>query len=242
MIRKDKMMKAECVYEHNGNDTLLYCASFIGAFTRGGSKEEALSKMGKELRAYMRWSGEESPGTFEPIIVQEKASELQIRDADSDVIFETERLPLTPEEYERLKRLALKSAEDFLRLYESVPDKHKSALQRRATFYGELPTTAYEMYEHTKNVNSYYFGEIGVEADNVGTIRECRERGFAALEKTPDFLNGGVVCGSCGELWSLAKVLRRFIWHDRIHAKAMFKMAMLTFGEGSVDDAFRFGE
>lgn len=34
MISKDKMMKAECVYEHNGNDTLLYSASFIGAFTR----------------------------------------------------------------------------------------------------------------------------------------------------------------------------------------------------------------
>ena len=24
------------------------------------------------------------------------------------------------------------------------------------------------MYEHTKNVNAYYFGEIGVEADNEG--------------------------------------------------------------------------
>lgn len=34
MISRDKMMKAECVYEHNGNDTFLYSASFIGAFTR----------------------------------------------------------------------------------------------------------------------------------------------------------------------------------------------------------------
>lgn len=37
MISKDKMMKAECVYGHNGNDTLLYSESFIGAFTRGAA-------------------------------------------------------------------------------------------------------------------------------------------------------------------------------------------------------------
>ena len=34
------------------------------------------------------------------------------------------------------------------------------------------------MYEHTKNVNDYYFGEIGVYTDNAGTIFECRKKGF----------------------------------------------------------------
>ncbi len=35
-------------------------------------------------------------------------------------------------------------------------------------------------------------------------------------------------------------VLRRFIRHDRIHAKAMYRMAVKTFGEGGVPDVFRF--
>lgn len=26
------------------------------------------------------------------------------------------------------------------------------------------------MYEHTRNVNDYYFGEIGISADNEGSI------------------------------------------------------------------------
>lgn len=55
-------------------------------------------------------------------------------------------------------------------MYQAIPDKNKSALLIRATFYGEIPRTANEMYEHTKNVNSYYFSEIGVQADNNGTI------------------------------------------------------------------------
>ena len=34
------------------------------------------------------------------------------------------------------------------------------------------------MYEHTRNVNDYYFDEIGISTDNEGSIVECREREF----------------------------------------------------------------
>lgn len=125
---------------------------------------------------------------MEPVIVQEKPSELTISDADSDVLFDEERKPLAMWEYEQLKALALKSARDFLTLYEAIPEKGKSCCSARATFYGQVPRTALEMYEHTKNVNDYYFGEIGVAADHEGTILECRERGFALLEKSLIFL------------------------------------------------------
>ena len=43
------------------------------------------------------------------------------------------------------------------------------------------------MYEHKKNVNDYYFGEIGIETNHEGTIVECRQRGFAVLEGQPGF-------------------------------------------------------
>lgn len=233
-------MKIRCVWEHNGTDSLLYAADLPGAFTRGPSREDALKKMGREAAGYLRWQGALPQEALEPEIVQEKASELQIRDADSDVLFETEKQPLTLAEYEQLKAMALKSAGDFLTLYRAVPDKNVSCLPQRRTFYGPAPRTAREMYEHTKNVNEYYFGEIGVDADKEGTILECRERGFARLEQQPDFLTKGVICGSYDEEWSVRKVLRRFIWHDRIHAKAMYRMAVKTFGEGAVPDVFGF--
>lgn len=49
-----------------------------------------------------------------------------------------------------------------------------------------------------------------------------------------------VCVGSYGEEWSLRKVLRRFIWHDRIHAKAMYRMAIKTFGPDVVPNIFCF--
>ena len=232
-------MKIKCVWEHHGDSTLLHAVDFPGAFTRGESKEAALRKMPGEILAYGAWRGLEIPEPVTVEIIQEKSSDLQICDADSDVIFDTEKTPLSMEEYLTLKALSLKSASDFLELYNAVPDPDKSCLEERTTFYGKVPRTAREMYEHTKNVNAYYFGEIGIDADNDGTIYDCRQRGFALLEQIPGFLDIPAAEGSYGELWSLRKVLRRFVWHDRIHAKAMYRMALKTFPELKSSDRLK---
>lgn len=233
-------MIVQCVWEHNGNDTLLYAVNLPGAYARGASKEIAMEKMVAEAGSYLRWKGEAVPEDITVEIVQDAACDLQICDADSDVLFAAEKAPLTREEYLELKALALKSATDFLKLYDSIPEKHKSNAPTRKTFYGQVPRTATEIYTHTKNVNEYYFAEIEVDADNEGTILDCRRRGFEALEAKPDFLKNPVIEGSYGESWTLRKVLRRFIWHDRIHAKAMYWMAVRTFGEAAVPNVFYF--
>ena len=233
-------MTINCVWEHNGNDTLLYASDYIGAYTRGESLEIAKAKMPGEILSYLKWLGEDVTDSIEIIITQEKDSDLAIKDADSDVLFESEKAPLTTDEYEKIKALALKSAKDFLAMYESIPDKSATAIAERKTFYGNVPRSADEMYEHTKSVNEYYFAEIDVDADNSGNIYECRKRGFEILETKPDYLNNSVIEGSYGEDWSLRKVLRRFIWHDRIHARAMYRMAVKVFGAENIANPFCF--
>ena len=230
----------KCVWEHNGNDTLLYSVEYIGAYTRGSSLDAAAAKMAAEIAAYSAWTGQSCGQITDIEIAQEKDCNLQIADADSDVLFDSEKTPLSREEYEALKTLVLKSARDFHALYASIPNKQESCLPQRKTFYGNVPRTAQEMYDHTKSVNTYYFAEIGIEADNEGTILECRERGFALLEQTAGFLDNPVLEGSYDELWSLRKVMRRFLWHDRIHAKAMYRMAVKTFGAFGAENTFRF--
>ena len=223
-------MKIRCIWEHKGEDTILWAADYPGAFARGAGLSEAMGKLPEDLKDWSEWTGQSAPECAEPVIVGEIESGLDVRDADSDALLDAEREPLELEEYERLRDMALRSAEQFLRLYESVPDPDRSANPVRQTFYGAVPRTAREMYEHTKNVNAYYFGEIGVEADNDGDIVDCRRRGFAELEKQPDFLKNPVFAGSWEEDWTLRKLLRRFIWHDRLHARAMVRMRKRTFG------------
>ena len=148
-------MKINCVWEHNGNDSILFSNNFVGAFTRGASKEEAIRKMPEEIRRFQRWLGEAPLDDYDIEIVQEKESVLQIRDADSDVFFTTEEEPLRAEEYQYLKSLALKSAEDFYALYNSFPDKNQSAVPHRKTFYGEVPRTAEEKRERILFLRSW---------------------------------------------------------------------------------------
>ena len=223
-------MKRSCVWEHNGADTILWAVEHPGAFARGAGLEEAKAKLEKDLQDWSDWTGQPVPETVEVEIVGDIACSLNVRDADSDVLLEAEKMPLDREEYELLRDMALRSAEQFLRLYASVPDPDRSMNPVRQTFYGPVPRTAREMYEHTKNVNAYYFGEIGVEADNEGDIVDCRRRGFEMLEKQPDFLKNRVFEGSWDECWTLRKLLRRFIWHDRLHGRAMVRMMERTFG------------
>ena len=186
------------------------------------------------------WREENDIENIEIAIVGEKESTLDIKDADSDFLFEEEIKALTMQEYTTLKNLALKSAKDYITLFKSIPEPDKSNLPFRKTFYGQVPRTAREMYEHTKNVNEYYFAEINVSADNNGDIYECRKRGFETLESKPDFLKNTIFEGSYGESWSLRKLIRRFIWHDRIHAKAMYKMAKCMFGDANIKNPFLF--
>ncbi|MBE6959098.1 MAG: hypothetical protein E7448_00015 [Ruminococcaceae bacterium] len=234
--------RIECIWEHNGDDTLLYAVNLPGAYTRGENLNVAVSKMANEARGWLSWSGHDAADDMEICIVQDAMCELQVRDADSDVLFVSERAPLTADVYYALKSLCMKSATDFQTLYDGIPDKDKRDAPVRRTFYGQVPRTAREMYTHTKNVNAYYFGEINVDADNDGTIVECRQRGFEELERKMDYLNNPVIEGSYGELWTLRKVLRRFIWHDRIHAKAMYRLAVRMFGKDAIPDMFCFGD
>ena len=91
-------MTINCVWEHNGRDTLLYAVDFVGAYTRGETLEAAILKMQTEISSYLQWSGQKADMRMDVAIIEEKVSELTICDADSDVLFESEKAPLTTEE------------------------------------------------------------------------------------------------------------------------------------------------
>ncbi len=225
-------MKIEAVIEYNPGGFLIYAANFPGLYVRGAAKEEALAKFDGELRRYLRWCGGSKvlPEQAEVETVQEKCSRLQICDADSDVLFEKEKEPLSPEEYQRLKLLVLKSARDFRKIYDSIPNPDISLRSPRQSFYGPVPRTPREMYGHTNSVTAYYLAPFGLEPENLPDIYLNRMQALSELESLPDFLSDRIYTASDGEEWTLRKALRRFLWHDRIHAKAMWRTACQLWG------------
>ncbi len=220
----------------------MYSESFPGAYTRGREYKEAQSKFPDEIKRYCKWAGIDflETDTVESSIVQSNKSELRIDEADSDIIFISEKLPLTIDEYEILKSRVLKSANDFQALYDSIPDKHDTSLKKRESFYGAIPRTSNEMYVHTNKVTNYYVGEIDLKMDNLSNMYQNRVQATSAIESKSNFLLNKIYKGSYGEQWSLRKVLRRFIWHDHIHAKAMYRMAAKKWGVDTIQNPFYF--
>lgn len=229
------------VMEYNDKGYMLFAENYPGAFMRGKTKEEALGKVPTEILSYNTWRGCAAPQPGTPIvIVQEWKTNLDVADADSEVLFDSERTPLTQSEYVSLKTLVLKSAEDFRTLHDSIPDHNLTTRPARKTFHGDVPLTADAMIEHTNNVTQYYAAQLGIQLENVPDICENRLNAMNRIELLPGYLDPAVVLGDYGEWWSLKKVLRRFIWHDRIHARAMYRMAVSLWGKGVVEDPFCF--
>ena len=101
-------MNLEAVLEYNEKGCLVYLQNLPGAFSRGKTAEEAFAKLPAESARFEHWkTGKKSPENFEHectvFTVLKKESTLNTEDADSDVIFDTERQPLSLEEYERQK-------------------------------------------------------------------------------------------------------------------------------------------
>ena len=228
------MMKLQAVEEYNPGGYLIYAANYPGAFVRAETEAEALAKFPGELRSYLHWSTGANPGYDDPEveIVQRKLSSLQVHMADSDVLFDSERQPLTPQEYENLKLLVLRSARDIRKLFASIPNPDISDRPKRVCVYGTVPRTPREMYEHIYQTTAYYVGAFGLPFENVPDIYTNRLQALSELEELPDFLSGEVYTAPDGELWTMRKVLRRFLWHDRIHARAMWRTASALWSSG----------
>ena len=225
--------------EYSDKGCILYSLDCPGAFARGRSREEAAAKLPADVTAFCRWAGWDVPAGEVNIVEEKYQPDMKVEDADSDMIFTCERQPLTGEEYALLRELVLKSAADFDALYASVPEPDAPLGEVRGTFYGEYPHTARKMFAHTNSVTAYYVGELGADVDNLPGCHENRVNGLAAMERIPDFLNLPVIEGSYDEEWSVRKALRRFLWHDRIHARAMYRRAKAVWGD-RIADPFRF--
>ena len=235
-------MKIEAVCEYNDGGYLFYAANYPGAFVRGASEAMALAKFGGEIRSFLRWSGEPVPRFDEPeiVVVQRKRSELQICDADSDVLFDSERRALPEPEYEHGKALMLKSARGIQKLFGGIPNPDISDRAPRTSFYGPVPRTPREMYRHINDVTAYYAAAVGIGLENVPDLYLNRLQVLSELEALPDFLSARVYTAPDGELWTMRKVIRRFLWHDRIHARAMWRTATSLWGRDEIPNPFFF--
>lgn len=95
------------------------------------------------------------------------------------------------------------------------------------------------MYDHTNSTTAYYMAAFGIPFENMPDLYANRLQALAEIEEREELLTGKICTAPDGERWTLRKLLRRFLWHDRIHARAMWRMAAPLWGS-AVADPFGF--
>jgi len=221
-----KSGKLSIAFETNGKGFLGYIVELPGAFVRGSTEDEALSKANAEADAYLIWLGHKGEYRFDFTVTQRYKSDLMIEDADSEILLDEDRGIISEEELRALNNLTFLSAETFLSLYQSAELKNWVDESRiRKTFYGENPKTVREIFDHVNRTQYYYLSRIKLRFSEEETdFLKIRRMCIFEIEKIYHETGNSITYYVDYESWTLKKVLRRFLWHDRIHAKAITRI------------------
>jgi len=232
--------------ETNGLGFLGFMIELPGAFVRGETERNALSKVHAEASAYSRWARNPSEPPSEVMVVQRHNCKLHVEDADGEILLDADRGVMGKAEFKTLADLAIYSGETFDRIYAASELKDWVDTARiRLTFNGQAPKTIREIFEHVNRTQKYYLSRAGLglpeeTRDNfLGIRRNC----LARLEELFNQTGNSAVFNVRDEEWTLKKILRRFIWHDRIHGKSIYRILRKQENSGltgRIEDPFRF--
>jgi len=212
------------VYETNGKGFLGWIVELPGAYVRGVTIEEARSKIAGEIIDYGKWLGIKvvaGDSCGESI----KSCDLHVEDADSDITLDSELTDYgNLRDFEYWCGLALvsgiKSADVYRHcVYKDFVDRSKV----RETFYGAAYSTINAQFAHIVDVQNYYLAQIGTKIDTSGGLEESRGA-FVGQLKQKYFSEGNRLYHYDEEDWTIRKIIRRIIWHDRIHTRAIGRM------------------
>ena len=212
------------VLETNNNGFMCWILELPGAFVRGATKDEVHRKLAGEMAAYAEWLSI-------PIPIKDTQHEelfatiAVVEDGDTNILLETDKEPYrNVTDFDRECRLMRLSSQRVQQTYDKCVNRDVFAPSKmRKTFYGDVHATIEAQYKHIVACQQYYLENIGISADVHGHLVASRERVVDAIRAKYQ-AEGNQLYHGTDEDWTLRKVVRRIIWHDRIHARAMNRM------------------
>ena len=255
------MSESKAVLEYNDKGVTLWSLRYPGAFARGETAAEAVRKLPAACRRYRLWAKlpieADAAGDEQVRCTRKIKVDAPVEEGFTAALFPEEKLALDMARYTSLKTLCLISARDLEALFASIPQKDRALLKSRRTVYGKVPVTAREMLSHVIEAQRTWSTLFGVDlGENQGLLADRkqlfiglegqpgylagRKRLFAGLERQPGYLDGRLVTGPDGELWTLRKLLRRLLWHDALHGRALYRKAVTFWQKERIKNPFGF--
>lgn len=216
----------ELAIEWNDHGAMCHFVEPLGAFTRGTTEAHAIEKAYAEYDSYAKWLGLRADTPIRFSIAQRYRTDLDVQEADSDILLDSDRVNRSREDVDLVEELLLYSASTLEALFThaELPDRVDSRMTG-LTFYGERPDTIRRVFSHVDRTQDYYMSRVGLGfTDGHASFVDRRANCVVQLSKhwpTGQTLRPTTVDG---ERWTHLKVFRRLLWHDRIHAKSIVRM------------------
>ena len=238
------MSESKAVLEYNDKGVTLWSLRYPGAFARGETAAEAVRKLPAACRRYRLWAKlpieADAAGDEQVRCTRKIKVDAPVEEGFTAALFPEEKLALDMARYTSLKTLCLISARDLEALFASIPQKDRALLKSRRTVYGKVPVTAREMLSHVIEAQRTWSTLFGVNLGESQGLLADRKRLFVGLERQPGYLDGRLVTGPDGELWTLRKLLRRLLWHDALHGRALYRKAVTFWQKERIKNPFGF--
>lgn len=238
--------KLSVALETNGKGFMGFIVELPGAFVRGPDEPNALSKVLAEAQSYLRWLHTSDKISSQPYVVQRHSCGLMVEDGDCEILLDSDKGFLGYAEWTQLVDLVKYSGSTFNALFEHAQLKDWVDDARvRQTFYGANKKTIREIFDHVRRTQYFYLSRTGQRAfeDEDESLQTVRDECLKALNKLFDKQGNSKVYNLDNEDWTLKKIMRRFVWHDRIHGKAIVRILGKQKRQGLIsgyEDPFSF--
>jgi len=220
--------------------TQIFVKELPGCYSRSPTFEGAVAKMPTKIREFLDWlrkNGERiEDACYE---IETEVSEIvkgnwPVNLGDSQALFNADLKPLSRDEVERCIRYMNYATMDLMDLYLKTP---KEALEWKPD--QSTPRHIKQIAEHVAEVDLFYlerlrkrnfsdwplnFLEVCSELSTMRLSNLSEEEMDCTLSHHPP---GGWTGTTEPEGWTVRKVLRRFVWHKRLHTATVKKLNKL---------------
>lgn len=218
------------LHEMTGNETgwMAWCLDFHGFATWASSEAEVLGGVPTKLAEYQRWLAEHG------LACPKVGGDVQVveRVRGNEILFSWDYAPCGADEIDLTLRLLSASRSDLVKTIEVLPeaaldwDPPYQAFAEWATWRSIRAILA-----HLANCEThYYLSAVGHESqlppaspdgDWATFLVAHREETVAFLRRLAASPDRARVCFGDDGAWSVRKVLRRLVWHERLHWKSI---------------------
>ena len=217
--------------EHEGGRSLIWVLALPGCVSYGEAPEQAISRAPQVAQAYIDWLRSHGEAVPIPIELEHEPSEVFhvsiLEDYEINAIFSPDFGAPSAEELARCLRWMDYSRQDLLRLVRDLP----------AQLLDEKPDpnrwSIREILHHVARAEVWYITRLSSDPSQTARPAYPQET-FALLQTTRawaiqqlQYLPSDVgkqIFTLAGEVWTLKKVLRRFLYHEAYHRQQIERL------------------